>query len=457
MIHGHVNAADFGFYASNGGPQNRLALQNALDQGGTVVITEPGVYDISNTVFIGSNTSLVCQNGVVLRKVTDEGGFCSVILNKGALTKTWDEHIEVIGLQIAVNGVDKRNSPIHGLIGQASFFYVRDLTVRGLRCLDIGKAQFGIHICTFEDVRVEDCILKGDKDGVHFGRGRRFTVRDCVFETYDDAVALNAHDYDVSNPELGWIEDGLVENCHDLDETGDRPRIGFFSRILAGAWLDWHEGIVVQKSDTVISNGRLYRVAADPDGKQYVSHTPPTHESGFAELDGINWLMVQDDVTYTAGVRNVTFRSIFLHRPRIAFAVHFDNDCWSRSYYPGAQIPLQQQLVFDDVRVLYEEHRPLLAIATPVDVLTVSNSSIRDNAAYFITNKAMPDYGKTALRFCNCVFNKDEPMDLIINEIEGKRVDVQTLGSTVVHDGFRVGIRGDASAMRINSDLPGLQ
>ncbi len=55
-------------------------------------------------------------------------------------------------------------------------------------------------------------------------------------------------------------------------------------------------------------------------------------------MDGINWGVVQNDVTYTAGVRNVIFRDIFLEKPRIGFSIHFDNDKYSRSYYPGAAI-----------------------------------------------------------------------------------------------------------------------
>ena len=164
---------------------------------------------------------------------------------------------------------------VFGLHGQLALFYVKDVKIKGFRCYDLGKAQYGIHICTFEDVIVEDAIIKGDKDGVHFGRGKRFLVSNCVFETFDDAIALNGHDYDVGNPELGWIENGTIENCHDL--TAEKTT-GFFCRILAGAWVDWQKGMVVQKSDTVVSCGRLYRVKAAPDGKQYISETQPTHE-----------------------------------------------------------------------------------------------------------------------------------------------------------------------------------
>jgi len=182
----------------------------------------------------------------------------------------------------------------------------------------MGKAQYAIHICTFEDIIVNDVIIKGDKDGVHLGRGKRFTISNGVFQTFDDAVALNGQDYDVGNPEMGWIEDGVVENCHDLAD-GKRP-IGHFCRIVAGGWIDWRPGMTVQKSDTVVSNGRLYRVHANPDGAVYTSVTQPTHESGSVVLDGITWGAGQAEATYTAGVRNVVFRDIFLEKPRIGFS-----------------------------------------------------------------------------------------------------------------------------------------
>ena len=91
-------------------------------------------------------------------------------------------------------------------------------------------------------------------------------------------------------------------NCHDLAD--DKTPIGFFCRILAGAWLDWKPGMEVQQSDSVVSNGKIYRVQAKPDGTVYKSLTRPTHATGSQVLDGIDWGMMQSDVTYTAGVRN---------------------------------------------------------------------------------------------------------------------------------------------------------
>ncbi|MBI5770931.1 MAG: hypothetical protein HZA93_24345 [Verrucomicrobia bacterium] len=452
---GFVNAAQFGFSPAATGLENTAALQRAVDQRGTIVVSQPGIYKVAGTVFIGSHTSLVFGHNVFLQKSDEQGAFTHVLLNKGALTKTYDEHISVEGLSIIVNGMDVRKFLVYGLHGQLAFFYVKDLRVERFRCLDLGKAQYGIHICTFEDIVVRDVVIHGDKDGVHLGRGKRFTISGGVFKTFDDAIALNAHDYDVGNPELGWIEDGVVENCHDL--TDDKRKIGYFCRILAGAWIDWREGMEVQKSDTVVSNGRLYRVFADPDEKIYRSVTRPTHESGAQVLDGIKWVVVQNDVTYTAGVRNVVFRDIFLEKPRIGFSVHFDVGRFSRSYYPGALVPKQEQLLFDNVRVLHDQPAQLLSVGTPMDVLTIVNSSFRNSRINFHGNKAMADYLKTKINIHGCVFNQPGAMDLVTNSVPGKQIVLKTSGNLELHDNFTARVVAGPGTIVVDSDLTGLR
>lgn len=453
ISHGFVDACQLGFSASASGVHNQTILQQALDQTGTIIVSQLGTYQIAGTVLIGSHTSLIFGNNVFLKKSDEVGPFSHVLLNRGALTKSWDEHISVTGLQLIVNGVDVRKWQVFGLHGQVAFFYAKDIRVERFRCLDLGKRQYGIQVCTFEDLIIDDIIIRGDKDGVHLGRGQRFTIRNAVFNTYDDAIALNAHDYDVGNHELGWIENGIIENCHDEASKAT----GFFCRILAGAWVDWHKGMELQKSDTVVSNGRLYRVSADPDEKKYISITPPTHERGNQVLDGITWAMVQNEVTYTAGVRNVIFRHIFLAKPRTAFSVHFDNDKYSRSYYPGARIPQQEQLTFENIRVLHHLKTPLINIATPVDVLTISNSSFRDNAIRFISNRAMTDYLPTQINIYGCVFNHSGTMELVTNTAPGKTITLKTSANVAVHDQFRAIVSPGLGTIKVKSDLAGLE
>jgi hypothetical protein len=454
MAGGFTDAADFGFSPGASGTENTRALQRAVDPGGTIVVSRPGVYNIAGTVFVGSDTSLIFGNDVFLRKVAEPDPFTHVLLNKGALTKTYNEHITVDGLQIIVNGVDVRKFLVYGLHGQLAFFYVKDLRIHHFRLLDGGRTQYAIHVCTFEDLRIDDVVIKGDKDGVHLGRGKRFTIRNGVFDTGDDAIALNAHDYSVGNPELGWIEDGVIENMRDL--AGPNRQIGYFCRILAGAWIDWHAGMEVQQSDTVVSGGRLYRVQASADGTVYKSVTRPTHTSGSAVIDGINWGVVQDDVTYTAGVRNVVFRDIFLEKPRTAFSIHFDNDRFSRSYYPGAPIPEQQNLLFDNVRVLYDAPTDFLQVRTPVDIVTIVNSTLRQNRILFLSNKAMADYLKTQINMTGCVFGAPGKMQLVVNSVPGKAIVLKTSASTELSDAFAAEVVPGGGTITVVSDLTGL-
>jgi len=452
---GFVDAAAFGFSPEASGLTNAAALQRAVAQGGTIVVSKPGIYKMGGTVYLGSQTTVKFGNSVFLKKVDEQGAFSHVLLNKGALTRSYDEHITVEGLQIIVNGMDVRTfKDVFGLHGQLAFFYVKDLRIEHFRCLDLGKAQYGIHVCTFEDIVIDDVLIKGMKDGIHLGGGKRFTIRNGVFETFDDAVALNAHDYDVGNPELNWIEDGLVENCHDLNAE---KTTGYFCRILAGAWVDWRKGMEVQKSDTVVSDGRLYRVSAAADGKRHPSLTQPTHTSGKAVLDNITWVMVQTNVTYTVGVRNVTFRDIFLAKPRTGFSIHFDNDKYSRSYYPGAKIPIQEQLVFDNIRVLYDQQSDFLSIGTPVDVVTLVNSSFRNNSIHFHGNRAMPDYLKTQVNLTGCVFNYPGDMKLVVNSVSNKVVALKTFASVEKSESFKASVTPGNGTITVQSDLTGLK
>jgi hypothetical protein len=67
---GFTDAGAFGFSPDAPGPDNTQALQRAVDQGGTIVVSRPGIYAVAGTVFIGSNTSLLVVNSVPKKVVT---------------------------------------------------------------------------------------------------------------------------------------------------------------------------------------------------------------------------------------------------------------------------------------------------------------------------------------------------------------------------------------------------
>ncbi len=445
-----VNAADFGFLPTASGLDNARALQKAVDQQGTVIVSRPGVYDLADTVLLPSHTDLIFNANTFVRKVDEQGPFTHVFLNKGALTRTVDKAIRLEGLTLIVNDMDVRTfREVFGLHGHVSFFHVQDLHIERFRCDDVGALQYCIHICSFEDVIVNDVIIRGKKDGVHFGRGKRFVVSNGVFETGDDAIALNAHDYDVGNPEMGWIEDGVVEKCVDLD---DGREIGFFCRIIAGAWVDWFKGMQVQKSDTVVSNGRLYRVRADADGRFFTSTTQPTHEQGAQELDGITWYMVQEDVTYTAGVRNVVFRDITLKNPRIGFSVHYDSGKFSRSYYPNAPLPLQQGIVLDRIHVAHDKPGSLLNVNTPIDSITIVNSHIGKQLAVFRKTQDMVHEEPMTVFLNGCTFAKPGVTQMLFSD-DQRDIHLKTANSVMLHPDATLQIEKGPANLTVDSDL----
>lgn len=300
--------------------------------------------------------------------------------------------------------------------------------------MDLAASQFAIHICTFEDLIVRDVIIKGDKDGVHLGKGKRFYIGNCVFQTFDDAIALNAQDYDNCNPEMGWIEDGIIENCHDLDDDYDR-KVGFFCRGLAGGWIDWYEGMEVQKSDTVVSDGRLYRVRAEADDRKFVSVTRPDQLSGEKTIDGINWFTAGDYAEYTVGVRNVIFRNIFLHKPRIGFAFILEVNKWNRSYYTGAEVPLQEKITMENIRVMHKESRPFVEINSALDYLAIHNSVMENTQIQFYDKTDAEDYQETILNISGCVFNGNDINDAIDNQAEEKNKIIKILNTANIYLG----------------------
>ena len=379
-------ADKYGFLPGNDAVTNSKAFQRCLDGGGRIRVRMPGEYKLCRTVFLDSDTDLEFADGAVLSRAEDADGVAArfVLLNRGALSRKFNKNIVIRNLQLRANGIDAGNGrpvdipTIVGMCCHTGFFYVKNLLLDGYTFLDLPPNDFAIQICTFENAVVENVHIEGMKDAVHFGTGRNFVVRHGIFKTYDDPIALNAHDYTTSNPELGWIENGLIEDCTDLDDP-ERGTTGFFARILAGGWRNWEPGMEIQSSgDAVVCAGSIYRSNGPKEKVSYKSLCRPEHDEGTITYpDGITWTMSQDrGVCYSCGVRNVVFRDIHLAKKRkVALCLHFDHDQYSRSFYPYGEIPVQSNIVFD--RVFVENDIPaLIQSRTPVDSIILRNSNI---------------------------------------------------------------------------------
>lgn len=449
-----IDAADFGFSTTETGINNINALQMAFDKGGTIVVTKPGVYKVSGTALIGDNTSLICGNGVIFEKSNENGRFTHIILNKGALTRTYNYNITITGLDVRVNKVDLPMSTIFGLRGHVAFFYVKDLKIERFRCSGLVNGQFALHICTFEDLLINDVIITGKKDGIHLGKGKRFRISNGVFQTGDDAIALVPGDWVSSNPEYGNLEDGIIENCSDIP---DDYLEGAFSKIVASAWVDWKPNIEVKHGDAVVSNGRIYRVVAALDNKVYKSVTQPTFDKGMAVLDSINWLMFQKDTIHSAVVKNVVFRDIFLQSIRIPFQIMSYSNKWSHSYYKGAELPIQGPLSFENITMLSDNNKALASISTPINVLSIRNSVLRNNWIEFNHAADYDFYPKTYVSFSNCIFNSSGSYTLIKNRSKGKVVYVKTVGSIETGENFSAKVEEGTGKIYVDSDLTGFK
>ena len=184
---GMKNPKAFGFLPTASADQNVIALQTAVSGGGLIIIDTPGVYELNDTILLDSNTKLICTHGVVFKKVAP---YCNVLLNRGALTKEYNENITIDGLEISVNGYEEMPTLVYGLRAQLGFFYIKNLSIKNFICLDGGPRQFLIYIVTWEHLYIDNVRLAGDKDGVKLNNGHDAVISNLDLTTYDDGIAV---------------------------------------------------------------------------------------------------------------------------------------------------------------------------------------------------------------------------------------------------------------------------
>ena len=129
-----INANEFGFLPENNAYKNSEALQKAVNRGGVIQVTVPGVYKFSEQIEIGDNTKLVfCEGAILQREASVTGVNGNAFINKGAVSGEYNRNIEIIGLHLECNGVESDdfgvNSRIAGLRAQVAMIYVENLKI----------------------------------------------------------------------------------------------------------------------------------------------------------------------------------------------------------------------------------------------------------------------------------------------------------------------------------------
>ncbi len=396
-----VNACALGFSTENDGETNTTVLNRILCENDDVIVSFPGIYRLTGPVILNTGNHLKFGTGTtVVRERAADGDNGNLFINKGAFTAEYDEDISLEGLHLVTNGVERKDArdggtrTITGLRGHVAFFYVKGLYVSDMLVTDLGACDYAIQISDFEDVTVENVQAEGMKDGIHFGPGKRFILKNCRFRTYDDDIALNCSDYSVSNPNIGSIEDGIIENIVDLPGQYTES---MFLRILVGTPLTWHPGMTVYHSDAVINDGRMYRVVMNTDNVSYTSVTPPTHEDGFVTLDGIRWLRTNkgysaEQLSVPAGCKNIVVKNAFLEQKRnIAVMIYTDYSEYLKSYHSGSPVPEVEGISFENVQVL-KPVKHFMYIGTPVNDLQLSHCSLGDSDIEWEQNPRMAKY-----------------------------------------------------------------
>ncbi len=405
-----INVNEYGFSPENTPYKNSEIFQKAVDKGGVIQVTVPGIYKISEQIEIGDNTKLIFSEGVIIRRETSVSGTNgNAFINKGAVLGEYNHNIEIIGLHLECNNTESNdfgvNSRIAGLRAQVAMIYVENLTIDDFECHGLLEKDYAIQVSAFKNITLSNLFITGNKDGVHLGWGDGFVIRNSKFRTFDDPIALNAFDYATSNTHIGWIENGIIENCIDMD---DNSTTGFFCRILGGAWCRWHKGMQVQHSDTVAVNGKTYRILMNPkDGKLYTSLTPPCHEKGIQEYDGINWVNVRDTEEFDCGCRNIVMRNCRLQKKRnIGIAISLNYDTYARSFYPGCMCIPQSNITLENI-FLENDIDILLHSNYPTENITLKNIDFKNSKLCF---DAVPEadkiiYPKVEINTENVIFN----------------------------------------------------
>ena len=459
----HKNASLYGFLPSKTGVENAAALTSCLQGGGNVVIDIPGTYKIARSILIPSNTSIYFGAGVIISKVEEDGASPRwLFINENAPQKQFNENIQLIGLHLQTNGlgVGGDRGYLLGQMAHICFYRIKNLVIDGYVCTDAtNPGTYQIQVTDFDNVRIENCYMIGQKDGIHFGAGKNFAIRHCTFLTNDDAIALNAQDYPAGVARMGWIEDGVIEDIHFLaaDSSYHKGR-GIY--MLGGSWLDWASGNQYRKSgDAVVSGGKIYRtydtaVQGTAAAKELVTSTyQPTHSYGVQVYpDGVSWLMAQDlDICYNAGVRNVHCKDIFYDREELnGFVFNFDDDNFSRSVYPGSMMPVFDGITMEGLQPNGNTLTHFATLATPFKDLRIVNS--RYNClqyGIYIRKDASENFVESNLLLIGASFNLDNNNKDIIycdndRSVKAKYVASMKHGSaTPTYTGANVAVDSD--------------
>lgn len=406
-FHAAKNPEIFGFSPTASAEQNVIALQAAVSGGGLIVIHTPGTYELNDTILLDSDTKLICTSGVVFKKVAP---YCNVLLNRGALTKEYNEDITIDGLEICVNGFEAEPSLVHGLRAQLGFFYIRNLNIRNFKCLDGQSYQFLIYIVTWEHLRIENVELAGDKDGIKLSNGHDAIINDVNLNTYDDGLSLCGTDYPSVCVEAGDVYNVRCTNIHDQQY---KNIFGRTFLILTGSWADYQNGNEYGSGDFCLSQGKLYQ-CVNKGGFLGIASSPPSHDNGIsAGSDKISWRFVQSCSFLQTNVYNITFDNCVFEKSGNIIA-NWITPSWHyrkfngvhRPFYPGTEKHSRSWgISVCNCRINAKAPQVLVNLMGNMNDLSISNCYFSNPQITVLNVDEESSNEKLIMSINNCIFN----------------------------------------------------
>jgi len=318
----------FGALPTANASQNVAAVQAALDAahaagGGTVKLDQPGTYEVDSTLRIYSYTDFLLGPGVVFKKVAEYGEF---LANDGAWTLINDDRIRVVGLVLDANNTSDIEAIQPGLRGHVSWYNITNVRMERCRIYNGGTAQFSVHCCAFYNAFFDDMDFPDGKAGIQTGSGQNLYVRNIRGDTFDDLLALNAHDWPVSSPKTGDLSNVVIENMITRSQH----------RIMAGSWTTW-AATTYSAGDRVVSSGNVY-IACLPVNTSAASTVAPTHTAGIVTgADGIPWRWEYAGTNTETNVHNITYRDCRFYSQGVLMDSNNDMGGYYRMVVPGTE------------------------------------------------------------------------------------------------------------------------
>ncbi len=233
-----ISVKDFGAYG-DGIHDDRAAIQAALDSGAAEITIPQGIYPISDTLWIGSDTAIVADGSakLVMKSKTRRQRGDFLLSNRDL--QDGNRNIRIIGgIWDGNNQAPENQKPdIFDKAGYSgsvlNFFNVEGLTLENMVLAN--SVTYNLRLCRVRDFSIRHIDFISDRfgvnqDGVHLGGGvRNGVIRDIralsYGQTNDDLIAMNADDSVERVENLDLVRDAIenitveniyAENCHTI-------------------------------------------------------------------------------------------------------------------------------------------------------------------------------------------------------------------------------------------------